>query len=327
MGPAAPGHSRLILSRLRNFKKLMLNLIDAPVVVLCYHRVTVMPSDPHMLAVSPENFRSHMKYLKQNFQVVRFENDWSRVRKPAVAVTFDDGYADNAFEALPVLEAVKIPATFFISTGNIGTSEEFWWDELERLVTGKSNYPARFKLEDPKHSRSWPTAIVEERNAMHRDIHQLAMKINNKQRTGWLKQLREWAGQEGTVERANRSLTQDELKALAQNQWVTIGAHTVTHSCLSALSEEEQRYEITSSKQQLEKLLGRKLNVFSYPFGKKNDYDMTSVRICREAGFLKAAAAFPGEAHRWTDPYQIPRHFVYNWDLDTFAARMKCLWV
>jgi peptidoglycan/xylan/chitin deacetylase (PgdA/CDA1 family) len=129
------------------------------------------------------------------------------------------------------------------------------------------------------------------------------------------------------VEEANRSLTRDELKSLAGNQWVTIGAHTVTHSRLSALSEEEQRYEITLSKKQLEKLLEREIRVFSYPFGKRNDYDMTSVRICREAGFLKAAAAFPGEAHRWTDPYQIPRYFVYNWDLATFAARLKCLWV
>jgi len=327
IGSAASGHSRLLLSRLRNLNKLMFNLIDAPVVVLCYHRVTVMPSDPHLLAVSPDNFRSHMKYLKQNFQVVRFEDDWSRLRRPAFAVTFDDGYADNAHEALPVLEALEIPAVFFISTGNIGATEEFWWDELERLVTGKSNYPVKFELEDPMHGRSWPTATVEERNAMHRDIHRLTMKINAKQRTGWLKQLREWAGQDWAVEAANRSLTEDELKSLAQNQWVTIGAHTVTHSRLSALSEEEQRYEIVSSKQRLEKLLERELNVFSYPFGKRNDYDMTSVRICREAGFLKAAAAFPGEAHRWTDPYQIPRHFVYNWDLDTFAARLKCLWI
>jgi len=327
IGPAAPGRSRLLLSRLRNFKKLMLNLIDAPVVVLCYHRVAFIPSDPHLLAVSPDNFRSHMKYLKQNFQVVRFEDDWSRMRRPAIAVTFDDGYADNAFEALPTLEALEIPATFFISTGNIGTAEEFWWDELERLVTGKSGYPLRFELEDPGHGRSWPTTTVEQRNAMHGDIHHLIMKINAERRSGWLQQLREWAGQCGAAEEANRSLTRDELKSLAQNQWVTIGAHTVTHSRLSALSEEEQRYEIISSKQQLEKLLERELNVFSYPFGKRNDFDMTSVRICREAGFLKAAAAFPGEAHRWTDPYQIPRHFVYNWDLDTFTARLKCLWI
>ena len=101
----------------------------------------------------------------------------------------------------------------------------------------------------------------------------------------------------------------------------------MTHPRLSNLPEEEQRHEIVESKKQLEKLLGREVQVFAYPFGKKTDYNMTAARICREAGYNKAAAAFPGEAHRWTDPYQIPRHFVYNWDLDRFVYKLKRLWI
>lgn len=114
----------------------LLNRVDPPVIVLLYHRVTTLVSDPEMLAVSPENFRAQMRHLKENHHLVRFEEDWSKAAKPAVAITFDDGYADNALEALPILDEVGVPATFFVSTGTIGTTREFWWHELERIILG-----------------------------------------------------------------------------------------------------------------------------------------------------------------------------------------------
>jgi hypothetical protein len=80
------------------------------------------------------------------------------------------------------------------------------------------------------------------------------------------------------------------------------------------------------SKQELENIIGKKITTFSYPFGRKKDYNRTSVRLCREAGFIKVAANFPGQVHRWTDPYQLPRHLVRNWNLDTFTAEMKSFW-
>jgi peptidoglycan/xylan/chitin deacetylase (PgdA/CDA1 family) len=55
-----------------------------------------------------------------------------------VVVTFDDGYADNLYEAKPLLEHYGIPGTFFVVTGYLAQqaerAHEFWWDELERVV-------------------------------------------------------------------------------------------------------------------------------------------------------------------------------------------------
>lgn len=322
---------RVISAEIRKAKNRILNrtlnLVDTPVVVLMYHRVTAMESDFHSLAVLPDNFRAHLEYLKRNFQLVRFEDDWTTVQKPAVAITFDDGYADNAQIALPIIEEVGVPVTFFISTANIGSKNEFWWDALERMVLGEADYPARFVLDDPQYGKTWPTATSKERRFMFWELHQSAKKISAAQRAGWLRQVGEWAGLASTPDEANRLMTQDELRSLAQSQWVTIGAHTVTHPMLSALTEAEQRQEIVSSRQQLEKLLGREIEVFSYPFGDRCDYDTTTRRICREAGFRKAAAAFSGEVHPWSDPYQIPRHSIPNWDLKRFAVELKSLGV
>ena len=121
-------------------------------------------------------------------------------------------------------------------------------------------------------------------------------------------------------------MTVDELRLLAGSRWASIGAHTVTHSRLAALPPEVQHAEITASKRALEGWLGREIPLFSYPFGRRSDYTRESIRLCRESGFTKAASNFPGQAHRWTDPYQIPRHLVRNWTGEEFAARLRGFW-
>jgi peptidoglycan/xylan/chitin deacetylase (PgdA/CDA1 family) len=118
-------------------------------------------------------------------------------------------------------------------------------------------------------------------------------------------------------------MSSEELQQLASSDWVTIGAHTVTHSRLSALSEEQQREEIFTSRSQLETLLGRPVTTFSYPYGRKDDYNHTSINLCREAGFVRAAANFYGLNYRWTDPMQVPRYLVRNWGVDEFDVMMK----
>lgn len=311
----------------RQLKNRILNLIDPPVVVLIYHRVTTLPSDPHLLAVSPENFRVQMHFLKRNFQLLRFEEAWSGLKGPAVVVTFDDGYADNALEALPILEDVGVPATFFVSTGNLGTRREFWWDELERIILTGEERPSHFSLVDGKNHRSWASATFEERLLLHRQIHPLVEALDVAQRQEWLTQLRCWAGLDASGRESHRAMSIEELKVLAASPWVTIGAHTVSHTSLSILSEEEQRHEIIGSREELEKIIGRKISVFSYPFGTRAHYNIVSLRLCREAGFIRTAANFPGQAHRWTDLCQIPRQLVRNWNVEIFAARMREFWV
>jgi peptidoglycan/xylan/chitin deacetylase (PgdA/CDA1 family) len=311
----------------RRLKHRVDNLFDPPVVVLVYHRVSNLASDPQLLAVSPENFRTQMQYLKDRFPIVRLEDDWSRTERPSIAITFDDGYADNALEALPILEEVGVPATFFVTTGNLDTRREFWWDELERLILAERPLPERFTLKVDGSGRSWPTGTPGERAELYRKFQPLMMELDPRRREEWLSQLRGWAQAGETGRATHRAMTCEELQRLAGSEWVTIGAHTVSHPSLASLAEEQQRQEVFSSRHQLEALLGRKITTFSYPFGRKKDYNRTSVRLCREAGFIKAAANFPGQVHRWTDPYQLPRQLVRNWGLDTFAARVKDFWV
>jgi len=301
----------------------LFNTIDPPVIVLTYHRVATLMADPQLLSVTPENFRAHMLFLKNNYPVLRLEDDWERVKELSVVITFDDGYADNALDALPVLEEVGVPATFFVTTGYIGTRQEYWWDELERLILGDWPFPGSFELQCGSFEREWPTATASERYVLYKDLQPLMKTVDHSTREGWIQQLRSWAHAGNVGRDTHRPMTIDELMLLDRSSLITIGAHTVSHSALSALSHMQQNNEILYSRVQLENWLGHKITLFSYPFGTKNDYTSESVSLCRQAGYFRAISNFPGQVHRWTDPYQIPRHLVRNWTDDVFQRKLR----
>ena len=115
--------------------------------VLMYHRVAEAKSDIWDITVSPTNFELQLKKLHRSGNVISLaemaENmQKNRVKKNSIAITFDDGYADNFAIAKPLLEKYNLPATFFITTANIGKKAEFWWDELENAILFSPKLPA-----------------------------------------------------------------------------------------------------------------------------------------------------------------------------------------
>jgi len=304
----------------------MLNRFDPPVIVLLYHRVATLPADAEELAVTPGNFRTQLQFLQDSFPLVRFEDDWHQRPRPAVALTFDDGYADNVQEALPIIEEVGVPVTFFVSTGIIDTAKEFWWHEVERIILGGQRIPPDFTMEKGRKKKTWPTATDQDRRAFYRMFVRYLTDADVAHRDEHLSRLRCWARSAPAVADVHRAMTLEELRCLAESRWITIGAHTVTHTRLSSLPANAQQREIIDSKRQLETWLGREITVFSYPFGKRHDYTKATAALCREAGFTKAAANVPGQAHRWSDPYRIPRLLVRDWPLATFTGMLERFW-
>lgn len=109
-------------------------------VVLTYHRINDGSEDSY-ISVSTLNFRRQMKYLKENFEVVRLDeliNDIKHkdIRRDRVSITFDDGYRDNYTKAYPVLKELGLPATIFVSTGYIGGDNRLSKDEIRDMKNG-----------------------------------------------------------------------------------------------------------------------------------------------------------------------------------------------
>jgi peptidoglycan/xylan/chitin deacetylase (PgdA/CDA1 family) len=89
-----------------------------PVSILCYHSVHAGKA---FASVTPSEFEAHLLWLKTNTNVIRFdrlgEALLSKSDKPSVAITFDDGYADNYEHAVPLLAKHGLTATFFVVAG------------------------------------------------------------------------------------------------------------------------------------------------------------------------------------------------------------------
>ncbi len=114
-----------------HFKKKMGNIFLPTAYIVLYHRIAKTGSDPHRLCTDPENFREQLKFLKENFHIVPLAQmvRWVRegkLKNNSLAITFDDGYADNLYNALPILKELNIPATIFATAGS---AAEFYWDE------------------------------------------------------------------------------------------------------------------------------------------------------------------------------------------------------
>lgn len=302
------------IKRIKQFTvNFLANCYEAPVIVLLYHRVGEIENDNQQLFVSPENFEKQIKFLNDNFQILRFEDDWHQVKKPSFVITFDDGYNDNLYHALPILKKYSTPVTFFICSGNVLNGNEFWWDQLEYILLNtkvdfdKLNLPIAL-------SDSSAQAVIQT---------QLYFKmLSVKDREEFIKRLTLQANLKLEKREQYQPLTIDELKELDAEPLVTIGSHTVNHPQLSALSRGEQEYEINTGKMQLETILGYSVNTFSYPFGNVDDFSNVTMEICKQANIDKVAANFPGQSHSWTDPFKIPRHLVRNWNISEFKKQL-----
>ena len=270
--------------------------------ILLYHRVTHLANDRWSIAVTPAHFAEQMELLRRKATVLPLSalgaaETPPNARGATVVVTFDDGYADNLHEALPILQRFDVPATVFVSTDAVVQSREFWWDDLERLVAPDEYHATWARLRD----------------------------VEARERQAVLDALRA-ASDVGSMPRPDRRpLTPDELICLATNDRIAIGAHTASHARLSALTGAAQRTEIEAGREVLQSILERPIESFAYPFGRAADYTAETIDLVREAGFTLSCSNQAGRVNRSTDRFALPRLYVGDWNGDEFAAALRDL--
>lgn len=329
----------------RNWRRLKNNLMPGGFILL-YHRVADADSDPWSLSVSPQHFAEHLEVLRKYTRPLQLEqlNQDIEAKKPLnrrVAITFDDGYADNFHNAKPLLERYDIPATVFVTSGYVGNEYEFWWDELERVFLQPQTLPESLELciegtnyywelgeasdysqNDYQRHRDWqieqPPPSV--RHFLYFYLWQLLRPMLDGDRRTVLDALLAWAGAESKSRPTHRPMTVAEVSALEQGELIHVGCHTITHPFLSALPVNLQQLEIEQSKARLEEILGHQVNTFSYPFGA---YTAKTVDVVREVGFSCACSTIPESVRRHSDRFQLPRVEVHDWDGDEFARRLS----
>lgn len=241
-----------------------------PVLVLMYHRINdEVGENLGGLTVSISNFEEQLIYFKNHFQLLKLDEDWNSLKKTGLVVTFDDGYADNFLNALPLLEKHQIPATIFVTTLNINTKNEFWWD---RLVADYSYCAEAVYI---------PNQInkVNKSDLVYKDITDKVHKMSNEDKEKWLVTFEKLNQITFLPRQEFRSLTHEELKTLANHPLVTLGVHTHNHYSLGTLTYEQQKKELYLS---VEKLNDLDLNSIKYLALPHGSYNTDTFKIIEE---------------------------------------------
>ena len=259
--------------------------------VLVYHRVAETRDDPYGQAVRPETFARHLELLAREHPIVPLRDLVERrYRDGAVAITFDDGYADNLTEALPI--AAKVPITVFVTVEPVLDGSRFWWDEIAGIEPG-----------------------------LRAKLHTRLKGLPGRERRGRIATLA-W---KDDADRG-RPLTLDELRDLASRPGVEIGAHTLSHPSLALLPAVEQERELAVAKARLEELLGRPVTLLAYPFGKPGDVSEETERLARRAGYRAAFTTVPRRLVPTSPLFALPRLTVHEWPPEFLEQRVReCL--
>jgi peptidoglycan/xylan/chitin deacetylase (PgdA/CDA1 family) len=305
-------------------------------VILMYHRVARPAHDPWRLAVTPEHFTEQIECLTRVRQVVPLSKLAQGVAngqapRGLAAVTFDDGYVDVLAEAKPVLERFDCPATAFLATGAIGSSHEFWWDALVRILFETRVLPKTLSIEVSGRLHHWRVrddavdrdgtdkiASSLSRSELHTTLWQLLRVLEREERQRQLEYLMAWADVNMKARRTDIAMNSTEVRQLADGL-VEIGAHTISHPSLPALDADDRRAEIEGSRRACEELAGTSVTSFAYPFG---DLDTDSVAAVREAGFTCACCTESGVVTPYSVPLRLPRVDIGNWDGGEFERRL-----
>jgi peptidoglycan/xylan/chitin deacetylase (PgdA/CDA1 family) len=294
--------------------------------ILGYHRVADPLASAYDMCVSPAHFAEQLEVIRRCCQPLSLTElvnqlDDGSLPARAVALTFDDGYADVLVHALPRLQHHTIPATVFVVTGCLG--QAFWWDELAHALLRVKPPGGQLRLQISGEAVSWmldySSATRDDQPGNIRrlvaEIYRRLLPLAPAERNSVLSQIRKWSGNSPAESASSRSLTAAEVRQLASAQ-IEIGTHTVTHPVLAALPISFQRSEIQGSKDALEDLLGRPIAGFSYPNGSTSP---TTQALVQEAGFGHACGSQPDVALRSSHRHALPRFWVPDCDGDSFA--------
>jgi peptidoglycan/xylan/chitin deacetylase (PgdA/CDA1 family) len=213
--------------------------------------------------------------------------------RPAVCLTFDDGYRDNLTLALPILRKHQAPATIFTPSGAPDRNMDVWFLRLENAIMARDE----IRLDAPglppvlrtdtagRKSRAYELVS----SFVHRNIDANKSLIARLSPHGQI-------SDEALA--ADFFATWDELRELADDPLVTIGCHTVSHPVLRNLSEREAFFEMTAGRDRLSAELNRPVKLFSYPYGGRAEIGRREIRLAERAGFDLAVTTYDGNIRR-----------------------------
>jgi peptidoglycan/xylan/chitin deacetylase (PgdA/CDA1 family) len=288
--------------------------------VLIFHRVLAQQDPLFPEVPTAETFERQMRWLQAWFEVLPLGRAIDRlyagtIPSRALAITFDDGYADNEEIAAPILRRLGLTATFFVSTGFLGGGC-MWNDQVIEAI--RACEAAELDLGSLGLSRH-PLASVGARRQAIETLLKAIKHLEPAQRQSVTDAIVARAG--GRPSPALMMHPQ-QLRSL-RTQGMDVGAHTVTHPILKRLPSEAAREEMSRGRRELEQILGEPVELFAYPNGvPEQDYGIEHAAMARDCGFSAAVSTAWGAASTHSDRFQLPRFTPWDRSRWRYGARL-----
>jgi peptidoglycan/xylan/chitin deacetylase (PgdA/CDA1 family) len=274
--------------------------------ILIYHHVHERLNEYNAESTDRVQFDWHMKLVKRVFHPITIDKvaevcGTNGCPSRAVVVTFDDGYADNYSEALPILKKYEMPAAIYLAVEALESG--YMWNEavasLIQEMQGPSLDLTGFEL------GVYPIASFSDREIAIADVIERMKPLKTEIQKDIVKYITDHYGQ---VKTPPQMLSASQLKNLAEERLITLGCHTLTHPMLSQIGIKEAENDISASKAALEEITSAPVKHFAYPYGKYGEhFHAEHVNLIAKLGFKTAVTTDWGAVSNTSSRYMLTR--------------------
>ena len=263
-------------------------LKENSLVILLYHRISP-DNEANLLGtvINDKIFENQMQYLKERYEITTLKKCYAEgvnsSKNLRVAITFDDGYADNFKYAFPILKKLNISATFFLATDYVDLRKPIW-DQNILTILNESKHNLRIEDLDNQFLLERGSDHLEDDKFLWKAINYLKF-INPTRRNKILDPI--FSSFDEKIDFSlDRCLSWDEVKTMKEGG-MHFGSHGCSHSSLIQLSDKEIEKEILDSKRILEEELSDECMFFALPFGSQTDFNQRILKKVQDLGYLR----------------------------------------
>lgn len=278
--------------------------------VLGWHNVAGTWSFPSAPGAGRRGLERQLRFLAHAGNVVRLDEALDalvagRTLPPrAVALTFDDGYADNLTLAAPLLERLGFPATFFLVPGLLSGEVRAWWEVLGWAFGRASSTALAWE------GASYAVATASQRRSAYEGVAERLKRRNREWRAAAMTDLLDRLAPAGTPPGPELFLDWSGARELARRGFA-IGSHSTYHAILSEEEAAAQQADLAESRRRLEEELRTPAPLLAYPNGTRRDYDAVTIAAAAWAGHRYAVTTLDGWNRSSVPPFEIRRSVMY----------------
>lgn len=244
-------------------------LVKPKIVAPFYHTVAnVFPLHVASLypVYTPEQFEQHLEFLLKHFEptipadVPLILSGKKKLAKPALFLSFDDGFKEVTTIVEPILSKKGIPATFFVNPNFIDNRDLLYRCKLSLIDNRLSVFKDKKSLVEILRNNTGIQSIGVEQ------IKEVLFSLGHND-SSTIDLIANAVGLNFTeyLDKHQPYLTLNQILTLSSKGY-TIGAHSLTHSLFSELSFEQQLIEVQQSVDWVQQNIPNQPKLFAFPF-------------------------------------------------------------